>query len=380
VAKIFVIDDDDQLLRMVGLMLERGGHAVSLINNPRAGLEQLQADKPDLLVLDVMMPGMSGHELTRQIRATSGLEELPILILTARSQDIDKSTALESGADGYLSKPVTSHELIEQVDKLLAQTLLSSKQEETEPGIVLALYGLRGGVGQTTLAVNLALALRRVSKQEVCLVDLSPNVGQTAFHLQLKSQHSWGNLLTHNALDWTILRDALMIHSSGLRLLAAPTIPQSPMALSAATVSRILSILRERLLFTVLDLPPVLSPAFTAALAATDIGLQVVTPEAVAVRTAVQTNRALAKLDVKPRQQSFVLNQVSVTAQLPIATVERVLNGRIPFQIEYDPYQARALAQGTPLVMAAADSPLAVVVKRMADVVWKRMSAKMSQN
>ena len=155
-ARIFVIDDDEQLLRMVGLMLERGGHNITLINNPLDGLEQIKADKPDLLVLDVMMPNMSGHDLAREIRADANIEELPILVLTARSQEVDRTTALKSGADDYLSKPVTSQELMERVDNLLAK---KGGQTSPETGIIITAFGLRGGVGQTTLAVNLAAAL-----------------------------------------------------------------------------------------------------------------------------------------------------------------------------------------------------------------------------
>jgi DNA-binding response OmpR family regulator len=119
VANIYVIDDDDQLLRMVGLMLERGGHSPTLINNPAKGLDKIKSEKPDLLVLDVMMPNMSGHDVCRQIRADKDLADLPVLILTARAQEVDRVAALKSGADDYLSKPVTSQDLIQKVDDLL---------------------------------------------------------------------------------------------------------------------------------------------------------------------------------------------------------------------------------------------------------------------
>ncbi len=372
-----MIDDDEQLLRMVGLMLERGGHNITLISNPHNGLEQLKANKPDLLVLDVMMPGMSGHDLTRQIRETSELETLPILILTARSQDIDRDTALKSGADGYLSKPVTSQELIEQVDSLLTQKAQVSRQSGSVQGMVLALFGLRGGVGKTTLATNLALALRRVSQQEVCLVDLSLSISQAAFHLQLKSQSSWADLLANNNFDWPTLNDHLAIHPTGLRLLAAPPLPQAPSTISTEFVRQVITLLRENMIFTVLDLPPVFNPAFMAVLEISDVGLHVITPDVITVRTAVQTNRALANANINIKQKSFILNQTSPTAQLSQATVERALSGRIPFHVDYDPNQIQALPQGNPLVLTAVDSPLPAVIKRMADVIWKRMAAKM---
>lgn len=386
-ARIFVIDDDEQLLRMVGLMLERGGHSLTLINDPRNGLQQLEEDKPDLLVLDVMMPGMSGHELTREIRKSSRLKNLPVLILTARAQEIDRDTALASGANGYLSKPVTSQDLLERVDALLGEK--SDKEPPPPPtktavpssqnkGMILAFYGLRGGVGQTTLATNLALALRQTSKQDVCLVDMSPSCSQVAIHLNLhkKSPRGWADLLTQETLDWFEIDAHLLTHETGLRVLAAPAIPMPPSTLSAEDIVNILSVLRDKMMFTVLDLPPVLSQAFTAALKMADVSLHVITPDIVSVRTAVRTARALAELNVKPKQPSFILNQTTKTAPLPSATVERAVSGRIPFQLEFDPRQAQALNKSSPLALSAPDSSVAVVVQRMASVIWKRMAAK----
>ncbi len=367
-AKIIVIDDDDQLLHMVGLMLERGGHNITLISNPRDGLERIKAHKPDLLVLDVMMPGMSGHDLTRQIRETSGLEGLPILILTARSQDIDRDTALKIGANAYLSKPVTSQELIKQIDTLLTPKV----DEKAAPGMILSLFGLRGGVGQTTLATNLALALRRVSQHEVCLVDLSLAVGQTPFHLHLKPQSSWADLMGSNTFDWPMVKEHLAIHPTGLRLLPAPAMPQTSDGLPAYFIIQLIELLRSRMMFTVLDLPPILCPAFMAALEMTDVGLHVISPDVISVRTAVQANRALVNSGIKLKQKSFILNQVSAKPQLSKATVERVLNGRIPFHIDFDPNQMQALTQGTPLALTGTNSPIPTIINRMAEVIWNR--------
>lgn len=376
-AKIFVIDDDQQLLQMVGLMLERGGHSITLINKPEEGLERIKAEKPELLVVDVMMPNMSGHDLTRRIRTTEGLENLPILVLTARSQDIDRDTALRSGANGYLSKPVTSQELIEQVDKLLNDTAQAGKRQAI-PGMILTFFGLRGGVGKTTLATNLALALRKISNQEVCLVDFSPSVCQTIYHLNLKPQTNWSQLLTEESLTWTALKENSIAHSSGLRVLVAPPLPQPPDILTEDMVKQLLELLQNNVTFTVVDLPSFVGPAFWATLDVTDVGLHVVTPDVISVRTAVQTERAIANAGIKIKQKSFVLNQVTENAQLPDSAVERGLNGRVPFQITFDPNQAKAMIQANPLVATTAQSPLPTVMIRMAQVIWKRVLTKMS--
>jgi pilus assembly protein CpaE len=373
VARIFVIDDDEQLLRMVGLMLERGGHNITLINNPLDGLAQIKADKPDLLVLDVMMPNMSGHDLTREIRSDAKIEDLPILVLTARSQEIDRATALKSGADDYLSKPVTSQELMERVDDLLAK---KGGQPSPETGIIITAFGMRGGVGQTTLAVNLAAALRRASQQEVCLVDLSPSGGQAVMHMRLQARSSWLDLPGENELDWAVLKNRLIIHPSGLRVLAAPAKPQDPSAFSGERVHYVLNLLKHHVAFTIVDAPHVYSPAFIEAVTMADMGLHVITPEVVSVQTAVQLNRLLNKEGIQVKRKSHILNQHTPEAQLPQAAVERGLNNKVAFQISYDVNQPRAIAQGVPLTLTAAKSGLPSVVRRMSEAIWQRVSTK----
>ncbi len=367
-ARIYVIDDDEGLLRMVGMMLERGGHDVITIADPVEGLERIKADPPDLLVLDVMMPTMSGHDVTRQIRATDGLEELPIIILTARSQEIDRKTAMNIGASAYLSKPISSRELIEQVDDLLSKIPAQVVLKESS---IIAVYGLRGGVGQTTIAANLAVALRRITQHDVCLIDMSPSSGQAARHLRLKPTHHWGDALTQRKLEWNGLRDLLTYHPSGLMLLAAPAAPQLPTAPSAKLMKNILSLLQEESVFVVIDLPNVYNPAFTASLSMADIALHVVTPDPLSVETAVQIDSILAKSPNPPKQKSYLLNHVSPETMMPTATVERGLGSRVGFTIAYDANQSRALAQGVPLALTVAKSPLPTAVSKMATVIWQ---------
>lgn len=371
-ARIYVVDDDEQLLRMVGLMLERGGHTVTLISNPLDGLQQIKTDKPDLLVLDVMMPNMSGHDIAREIRADKNLEDIPILVLTARSQEIDRTTAIKSGANDYLSKPVTSQELIERVEGLLTN---KDGQNLPEEGVVITVFGIRGGVGCTTLAVNLAAALRRVSHEEVCLVDFSTTGSQSVMHMRLQARSSWADIPPEQ-LDWTDLKNRLIIHPSGLRVLAAPAKPQSPMALTEGRASEILELMRHNMAFTVIDAPNVFSPSLVAAISQADMSLHVVAPEVVSIQTAVQLNRLLAKRGITAKRKSHILNQITPEAQVPQAAVERGLNTRVSFQIGYDSNQARAMAQGVPLTLTSAKSPLPNVVKRMAEAIWQRIGTQ----
>ena len=118
-ARIFVIDDDPELLMMVGMILRRAGHEAVLANDSVEGSDRVIAEKPDMLILDLMMPHMSGFDVCRKIRALDEMVDLPIMILTARIQEADREAAFASGATDYMTKPITSRQLTARIDKLL---------------------------------------------------------------------------------------------------------------------------------------------------------------------------------------------------------------------------------------------------------------------
>jgi pilus assembly protein CpaE len=316
------------------------------------------------------MPHLSGHDLCREIRADSNLAHLPILVLTARAQAVDREVALKSGADDYLSKPVNAQDLIERLDDLL------TKQKPIvahSSAIIVSFMGLRGGTGRTTLAVNLAGALRRISQEEICLVDLSPSIGQAATHLRLQAKNSWADLPAAEELDWEALKTNLTLHPTGLRLLASPPLPHPPQEPSTEMISKILQILGEHMAAVVIDLPTVFNPAFRTVMTRSDMNLHVVTPEVISVQLALQTNRALATSGLHLKPPIHILNQIWPEAHLPANAVERGLNTRLAFHVDYDTNQHRALAQGVPLTLTSAQSPLPVMIRRMAEAIWNRV-------
>ena len=115
--KILVVDDDANICELLRLYLTKEGYQVTVANDGEEGLEKFNAVKPDMVLLDVMMPRMDGLEVCRRIRATN--TKIGIIMLTARSQEMDKVTGLMTGADDYVTKPFSPAELTARVDALL---------------------------------------------------------------------------------------------------------------------------------------------------------------------------------------------------------------------------------------------------------------------
>lgn len=118
--RILIIDDDPQIREVLQIALERGGYETNWAGTAMAGLAQLSKVKPDLIVLDIGLPGMDGLELCQKIRASS---EVPILFLSARADEVDRILGLELGADDYVTKPFSPRELLARIKVILKRAV-----------------------------------------------------------------------------------------------------------------------------------------------------------------------------------------------------------------------------------------------------------------
>ncbi len=119
-TRVLIVDDNPVNLRVCRLILERQGYDVTTETDPMSALAILQQQLPDLLITDLMMPGIDGIELTRRTRALPNAAAMPIIMLTARGEDADQSLAMDAGANAYLTKPVSSGTLNNAVEAVLA--------------------------------------------------------------------------------------------------------------------------------------------------------------------------------------------------------------------------------------------------------------------
>lgn len=113
--KILIVEDDPGVLRATSFILEKEGYQIITAQDGLEGLKKAREDNPDLLILDVMLPGIDGFEICHSLRSEPQTADMPILMFSAKGQESDKATGLKMGADDYITKPVDREVLIERV-------------------------------------------------------------------------------------------------------------------------------------------------------------------------------------------------------------------------------------------------------------------------
>ena len=117
--KILIVDDDKNICELLRLYIEKEGYAAALAHDGREALQKFETEKPDLIILDVMMPELDGWQVCREIRKNS---DIPIIMLTAKGETFDKVLGLELGADDYVTKPFDSKEIVARIKAVLRRT------------------------------------------------------------------------------------------------------------------------------------------------------------------------------------------------------------------------------------------------------------------
>ncbi|MGZ4391749.1 MAG: response regulator transcription factor [Gaiellaceae bacterium] len=208
-ARILVVDDDDDIRGLLRTLLERAGHEVSDAPDGRAGLREFYAGSPDLVILDVAMPGLDGWATLERIREVS---DVPVMMLTARDAEVERVRGLKSGADDYVVKPFGRQELVARVDVLLRRPRSGAAQET---------------YADARLSVSFAQRAVRYDEREVVLTRLEyrllsafvrhPN--QVLSHDQLR-ELVWGDSLATS-------RDEVKLYVGYLRRKLDPDEPGS---------------------------------------------------------------------------------------------------------------------------------------------------------
>lgn len=327
--KILIVDDDVDSLKLIGLMLQRHGYEVNTVNQGSQALISAEADHPDLIILDVMMPDMNGLEVCRRLRENPATSPIPIIMFTAKTLIDDKVKGFEAGADDYLTKPTHPAELASRV-----KAILSRKQAEDaaspalNKAVNIGVLGVKGGVGTTTVAMNLSAAMLAAGDTPV-LMDVQPGAGTLGLMLGATSR-GLANVKANNLTDADAIEKEVITHQSGLRALLSSVDPrEAQLDFTGEDIQQIARTIGTMGSHIILDLGARISPVNAPIISDLHRLLLVIEANPVALAMARLMCRQLEPLLDADRVSIVVVQRTPSKMQTPWPEIENILNREV---------------------------------------------------
>jgi pilus assembly protein CpaE len=347
-------------------VLGKPGRAVTRIEDP--GKLAAAAADHDVLVLDAVPPPRTVTDICREVRAVPELAEVPILAITSSDDVEERIRVLEAGADDVMIRPIDERELDARVEAL---DLRSRRSKELRPSTLVAatrrpgrrlvvVYSPKGGVGTTTVAVNLALAIAARMPDAAGIVDLTPMGGHVATHLDIRPKLTISDLMrdSQGLISPEILRSTYLTrHERGLQVLAGANVPTSAPLMTGEQAARTLEGLLGAVPNIVADLGSHLDERVVSSLEAADDVVIVVSPDFPALKATHSFFEYLNTSGIHVPEPTIVVNEIYALQTLTPGDIENALGRRVAIRIPYDPLlYLRAANQGTPVFASAPTS------------------------
>jgi CheY-like chemotaxis protein/MinD-like ATPase involved in chromosome partitioning or flagellar assembly len=374
--KILIVDDDLDTLKLVGLILQRHGYGIVAANGGVSALAKAAAERPDLILLDLMMPDLDGYEVARRLRADSNLAHIPIIMFTAKTMLDDKVAGFEAGADDYLTKPTHPSELIAHVKALLVRTQ-GARATAPQAAFIAGFIGAKGGVGTTTLAINFAAAAAQTGT-EVLLADLHPGSGALGLMLGLSPTQSLTSLVSRplGDINQRTLTTYILSHACGIRVLSGQVAPtEASLAANAAQWEAVVKTLSTMCKLLVLDLGAGL-PEYTRRILPM-IGAIIVAadPTRLALAQARTLLNELATVgQAASRVEVTMVNRSPSSIQISIQQAEQMVGHKVAGVISPAAelaYQSHEV--GTPMILLRPESLTADQLRVISNLVLQKM-------
>ncbi|MBF8289414.1 MAG: Response regulatory protein [Chloroflexi bacterium] len=364
---------------LVSAALVRPDHEVTTVADADAGI--LADANADVVVVDLDGPARRTVDACRAVRESKSLTTVPILAISQTDDVEERIELLEAGVDDVIARPFDARELDARVEALILRVQRSRdvKGGRSESPVitfrdrgerrVVCVFSPKGGVGTTTVAVNIAAALAAANPDQVAIVDLDVQFGQVATHLNVAAQQSIVDLCRDSSAlrDAGVLKSFLARHPSGLFVLAAAATPEGADVVTASAVQQILETATRTFTHVVVDAGSELDPRSEAVLTrATDVVI-VVTPEFPALKAVHAFREILNASGGQVAETSFVLNNIFAREILKLRDIEEALETKVSMTIPYDAFAfLKGVNEGVPVVIGAPRTAAAEQLSRLA--------------
>ena len=361
-ARILIVDDDPNVQRLLSYTLRQEGFEASVAADGIEAIRLWEAERPALVLLDIMLPKLDGYAVAQRIREDeAGAAHVPIIMLTAEGDVEQRIKGLRAGADDYLMKPFHPAELLARIRSLLARFAPRDESAARAPlGHVIAFYGAKGGVGTTTLAINVAIALHRELSRNVVLVDGNLQFGDHRVFLDLGlDRKSIVDIVSAPNIDADLVRQVLVRHDSGVDLLLAPPSPETAELVTPEHIPMILDVLRATYDFVVIDIDKRLDEINLRVFDGAETIYVVMTADLSCLKNVRLVLETLSNLGYESSKVRLVLNRSTAFTGISVKNAEGALRRKIDHEVVNEYRGAiSALNSGAPVLQAKADSLL----------------------
>jgi pilus assembly protein CpaE len=368
------------------LMFERD---IEVIGTAASGPEAIETSRkllPDVVLMDINMPEMDGIKAAELL--STEMPGIGIIMMSVQGEQDYLRRAMLAGAREFLIKPFSGDDLVRSIRHVYR--LESSKRamaqaasvpmggmmgqggkagpEEAHQGRIMAVVSPKGGVGRTTVAANLAVALKLSTQKKVALVDGSLYFGDVGVLLNLLSNKTMVDAVEHiDELEADLLNDLMATHSSGVKVLLAPPQPEMAELITAEHIRRILVELSAQYDYVVVDTWPSFADTVLTAMDLADDILLVMTLEMTAIKDVKLYLEVVEKLNYPPEKVKLVLNRSGSAGGIKVEAVEETLRQKVLVGLSNDGVaMLMAVNQGVPLVISAREHPFSRDIYRLA--------------
>jgi len=379
-SSLLLLDSEASAASAIAATLTRTGYTVTPVTDPDEAFRQ--AGEHTLVIIDHVTGSRSATDVCREIRNTPALAAIPVLCISQTDEVEERIRYLEAGADDVIAKPFDERELEARVEALLlrfqrtrglAPVAGTALLAGTGTGRIVAVFSPKGGVGTTTMAINLAMVQATATPDRVCLVDLDLQFGAAATHLNVEVRQSLVELVRDESAlrESELLRTYATRHDSGLHLLAAPPAPEFAEVVTAEHVAAILRIILETYDTVVIDAGSTLDERTMTVMERADTVVLPVYAEMAALRGVRSLLDYLNETGSVGAKTLFVLNSMFAREILRLRDVESALGTKISAELPYDPFlYLKAVNEGVPIVIGAPRSVAAERLRRLAQTVF----------
>jgi pilus assembly protein CpaE len=385
--RVLIVDDiadtRDSLAKL--LSFEKDIEVSGSVGSGQEAVDFAKQHRPNVILMDINMQPMDGITATEII--TNVVPESPIIMMSVQNEQDYLRRSMLAGASDFVAKPFSADEVINairrvhEIGKVKRQRFANmqpaapaagaavSLPSRSERGRIISLFSPKGGVGRTTLATNLAVALHQATEKPVVLVDGSLPFGDVAVILNMspKAKTVADLVGSFETMDSDVLESVLVAHSTGIKVLLAPPTPETAELITPANMKRTLEVLRETHGFVVVDTWPSYTEMVLTMLDVSDVVLVPMTLEITSLKNVRVFMEIAAKLGYDENKVQLVANRNDSSGGIKASDVEASLGRKIPHTVVSD---GRALVlavnRGVPFVISHKDSQVSKDIFEMA--------------